>query len=126
MLQGLLGNMEGRFHRPAQPLFGQTDLLQTERLPVGRRGVLLVGTAEADVGANLNQGGPASLFPGSLERGGDRVDVVALFDPLDVPAESGETGHTVFGKGQLRAAFDRDVVVGIEDDELAQPQVTGL
>jgi hypothetical protein len=93
---------------------------------VGRRGVLLVGTAEADVGANLNQGGPARLFPGSLQRGGDRVDVVALFDPLDVPAESGETGQTVFGEGQLRAAFDRDVVVGIEDDELAQPQVTGI
>ncbi len=57
---------------------------------------------------------------------GDCVDVVALFDPLDVPPESGETGHTVFGKGDLRAPFDRDVVVGIEDDELAQPQVAGL
>ena len=126
MLEGLFGNMEGRFHRPAQPFLGQADLLQAERLAVGRRGVLLVGTAEADVGANLNQGGPARLFPGSLERVGDHVDVVALLDPLDVPAERGETGHAVFGKGQLRAAFDRDVVVGIEDDELAQPQVTGL
>ena len=73
----------------------------------------------------IKEGRPR-LFPGSLERGGDRVDVVALFDSLDVPAERGETGHPVFGKGQLRAAFDRDVVVGIEDDELAQPQMTGL
>ena len=93
---------------------------------MGRRGVLLVGTTKADVGANLNQGGPASLFPGSLQRGGNCVDIVALFDPLDVPAESGETGHPVLGEGQLRAAFDRDVVVGIEDDELPQPQVAGL
>ena len=93
---------------------------------MGRGGVLLVGTAEADVCANLNQRGPARLFPGSLDRVGDLVDVVAILDPLDMPAESGETGHPVFGKGQLRAAFDRDVVVGIEDDELAQPQVAGL
>ena len=126
MLQGFLGNVETRFHRPPQPLFGETDLFHSERLPVGRRSVLLVGTAEADVGANLNQGGPVPFFSGSLQREGNRIDVVALFDLLDVPAERGETSHAVFGKGQLRAAFDRDVVVGIEDDELAQPQVTRL
>ena len=126
MLQGLLGNKEGRFHRPSQRLFGQADLFHTQRLPVGRRGVLLVGAAIANVGANLNQGWPARLFPGSLQRGGDGVDVVALFDLLDVPAECGETGHAVFGKGQLRITFDRDVVIGIEDDEFSQPQVTRI
>ena len=53
MLQGFLRNIKRRFHRPAQPLLCQTDFLNAERLSVGRRGILLVGTAEADVGTNL-------------------------------------------------------------------------
>ncbi len=126
MLQGLLGNMKGGFHRPTQPLFGQTDLFHAERCSMCCRRVLLVGTAEPDVGPNRDQGGPVPLFPGLLQRGGNRVDVVALLDPLDVPAERGEAGCTVFRKGQFRAAFDRDVIVGIEDNQLAQPQVPGL
>ena len=45
---------------------------------------------------------------------------------LDVPGERGGSGHMVFCKGQIRAAFDRNKVVCTEDDELTQPQVTGL
>ena len=62
----------------------------------------------------------------ACQRVGDRVDVVALFDPLDVPAERGEPSQAVFGKGEFGTAFDRDVIVGIEDDELAQSQMAGF
>src|ERR1039458_3235934 len=126
MLQSLLGNMERWIHRPAHPLFRQTDLLHPEWLAVCCRSGLFLRTAETDVGANHNQGRPAAFCPCSLQRGGDRVDVIALFDSLNVPTESGETCHTIFGEGQFRAALDCDVVVGIEHDEFAQSEVTSL
>ena len=59
-----------------------------------------------------------------LKGEGYRIDVVALFDALNVPAEGGKTLDAIFGKGELRAAFDGDVVVGIERDQFAQPQMT--
>ena len=88
MLQGLFGNVERGFHRPTQRLFGQTDFLRSQRLAVCGRGILLVRTAEADVCANLNQRGAVRLFPGGLERESDRVDVVAVINLLDMPANA--------------------------------------
>jgi len=93
---------------------------------VCRRSVLLVRTAEANVGANHNNGGSIPLFAGSVQGRGDRIDVVTPFNLLDMPAESCEARHTIFCEGQLCAAFDGDVVVGIQDDQLAQPQVTSI
>jgi hypothetical protein len=90
--------MKWRRHRPAQSLFGQADLLHTERFSVSCCGILFMGAAEADVGANQNQGWPAAFFLCSCQCKGHRIDIVALFDSLDVPAESRETRHPVFGK----------------------------
>jgi hypothetical protein len=41
-----------------------------------------------------------------------------------VPTEGGEPGQSIFGERKLRAAFDRDVVIGIENDQFAQVLMT--
>jgi hypothetical protein len=126
MFQSLLGNMERRLYRPTHPLFGQAHLFYSECLSVGCSGVLLVGTPEANVSANGNQGRPSGFFTGLLECECDRSDVVAPLHSLHVPAESVEPLQTVFGEREFRAAFDGDVVVGIKNDEFAQMLVTRI
>jgi hypothetical protein len=53
--------MKGRFNRPAHSFLGKADLFHTERLSVGRRSVLFVRAAEANVGTYCNQRWPSAL-----------------------------------------------------------------
>ena len=98
MFQGLLGNMERRLYWPTHSFFGQTHLFNAERLPVGRGGVLLVWTPEANVGANRNQGRPLGFFTCVLECECNRFDVVAPLHSLYVPAESGKPRHAILSE----------------------------
>ena len=72
----------------------------------------------------ISDGLPVSAFAGR-DGGVDRVDVVAVGDPLHVPAVRLEALADVLGEGEVRGAVDGDVVVVVEEDELAQLQVTG-
>ena len=55
----------------------------------------------------------------------DGGDVVAVGDPLGVPAVRVEALGDVLGEGHLRRPVELDAVVVVEDDELAQAQVAG-
>jgi hypothetical protein len=52
-------------------------------------------------------------------------DVVAVGDPLHVPVVGGKAGADVFGEGEVGGAVDADVVVVVEDDELAELLMAG-
>ena len=55
----------------------------------------------------------------------ERDDVLAGVDPLGVPAISGISGHDVLAECDGRVVLDRDVVVVIEDDQVAELLVRG-
>ncbi|CAB4620630.1 unannotated protein [freshwater metagenome] len=56
----------------------------------------------------------------------ERIDVLAdLADVLDVPAVGLEAFRGVVGEGQLGGAVDRDVVVVVDGNELAEAQMSG-
>ena len=63
--------------------------------------------------------------PGEVDRRLDRLDVVAVADALGVPAVRLEAARHVLRPGHRRRSVELDVVVVVEDDELAQAQVAG-
>ena len=95
---------------------------------LGRAG--LVGAAVSDDRAAQDDRGPVGLVPRHFDRGFDPGEVVAVHHPLHVPSVSIEPQARVLREGQVRAAVDRDAVVQVEDDQLAQAEVpregTGL
>ncbi len=84
---------------------------------------MAVGAAIADGGAAADQAGPGVGLGGDDGRG-DRRAVHAV-DALHMPAIGLKALGPIFRVGQIRAAFDGDVVVVVEIDELAQLEVAG-
>ena len=91
---------------------------------MGGGGVLLVGAAEADVGAYGDQGGSGCLLSGRFVGRVEGLEVVAVLDRLDMPAVGFVALADIFGEGQGRRAIDRDAVVVVGDDQFAQSEVT--
>ena len=87
--------------------------------------VLLVRRPIADVAAHGDERRPGGLGLGRRQGGVDGRDVVAVAHPLCVPAVGVEPRAHVLGEGDVGAALDGDVVVVVEDDELAETQVPG-
>ena len=88
-------------------------------------GILLVGTAVSDMGAQYNQGRSGGFSPGLLEGLRDGVDVIAVIDPYDLPFVGSETGGDIFGKRKLGSALDRYLIIVIDTDQFAQTQMAG-
>jgi hypothetical protein len=86
-----------------------------------RRGVLQ-RAVEADVRAGHDERGSLRLGLGPVEREVDLGEVVAV-DRLDVPAVGFEASSDVLGERQVGRPVDRDAVVVVEVDELAEPEV---
>src|SRR6266567_2111305 len=57
------------------------------------------------------------------ERGVERAQVVAIGDPLDVPAVALEAARGVVRERQIGLAVDGDAVVVVDPDQLAQLEV---
>ena len=83
----------------------------------------LLGRTEADDCRTADETGARILF-GRAEGGIDRRAVHPIH-LLDVPAIRLKTLVLVLGEGQIGVAVDRDAVVIVEIDELAQTQMTG-
>ena len=88
---------------PAVGLLDEPDLVRAERRAVRLLGVLLVRAAEADVRPDRDQARPV-VGPGLLDRGRDRLDVVAVLDPRRVPAVGLEPGDDVLATRPSRSA----------------------
>ncbi len=85
MVTRLVRNVERAIRVPAVGLLGQADLLGSQRRAMCLLAVLLVRAPEADMRADGDQARSA-VRAGALDRGFDRAQVVAILDPLGVPA----------------------------------------
>ena len=92
---------------------------------MGAVGVLLVRRSGRDVGADDDQARPVGHVAGRRHRRLQRVEREVLVEVLDVPAVGLVARADVLGEGELRVALDRDVVVVVEADQLAEPEVAG-
>ena len=87
-------------------------------------GGVLLGGAEADGGADGDDGGLVLDRLGALDGRQDGVDVVvAVGDARDVPAVGLVALERVLGEGDVGAAVDGDLVVVVENDQTAQLEV---
>ena len=69
--------------------------------------------------------GRLGLGLGRDDGGVESRQVVAVGHGLRVPAVGVEARHAVLGEGQLGGAVERDEVVVVEHDELAQAEMAG-
>src|SRR5918997_803667 len=92
---------------------------------MGAVGVLLVRRARRDVGADDDQARAVGDVAGADHGGLEGVEVEVLVEVLDVPAVGLVARAHVLGEGEIRVALDRDVVVVVEADELAETEVAG-
>ena len=111
-----------------QPRIGlrRRDLGLAQRRAVRLGGVALGGGGVGDDGAEDDQGGPIGL----LRRGRcSAASIASRSFPSstrsDVPAVGLEAAGHVLGEGERRCAVDGDVVVVVDDGELAEPEMTG-
>ena len=122
--QRLIGDVERLVRVPAVGLLHEANLVRAQRCAVRLLAVLLVRAAVADVGPDRDQARPV-VGPGGLDGRLDRADVVAVLDPARVPAVGIEALDDVLGEGHRRRPVELDVVVVVEDDELAESEVPG-
>ena len=124
VLAHTVGHEERRVFRPAVDALGQADFLVAERLAVRGGGALPVGRAVADAAVEDDEGRPALGLLEDLEGVLDAIDVVGVADAQHVPPVGDEPGRDVLGERQVRAAFDRDVVVVEDPAEVIEAKVT--
>ncbi len=124
MLGHLVGHEEVGVGVPAVGLLGEPHLVLAQRRAVGRVGVLLVGRALADVGANDDQRRLAGAL-GVRDRLGEALLREVLAQVLHVPAVGLEALAHVLAERHLGLARELDLVVVVEADQPAEPEVTG-
>ncbi len=102
------------------------DVVGVEGQPVGFVRVGVVGGGIADVRPQNEQAGSIGDGLGGVERCFECVEVVGDFTEFQhVPAVAAEPGRNVVVIGDLCGAVDRDVVVVVDGDQLAEPEVAG-
>src|SRR5699024_1444182 len=106
----LIRNVELLLKLPSQVLLGLFDFFFTQRRAVCSSTVLLIRTAKADVGTAANKGrlvGNLLCLPDGLFYG---LPVVPV-NFYGMPAVGIKAGRHIFGKGQIGAPVDRNLVV---------------
>ena len=110
---------------PLQVFASRGGFILTERRAVHVVGVGLVRGTVANQGGHLDER-RARVSLGGVDGGANRVDVgVTVLDVLRVPAVRVEARDDVFREGDVGVTIDGDVVVVIEDNQLAEAPVTG-
>src|SRR5438067_2130310 len=121
----VVGHEEGRLERPAQVLLRAPDLVLPERRAVGLVGIRLGGRAVSEHGAHRDDARPVLHRPGGGNGAIDGFDVVAVLDAQGVPAIGGVAPEPILGEGDLGVAGERNVVVVIQKDEVAEAEMAG-
>ena len=109
--------------RPAIAALGQADLFDPERLAVGGAGIVLVGSAIADMALDDDQRRHVARAPEYLDRLRNPLRVVGVADPLHVPAIGEEARRNVVAEGEIGVAFDRDAVAVVDPAQIAEHQM---
>ena len=121
-----VGGNEEVLRRQTEDDLGLGDLLGAERLAVRGRRVHAGRGREADVAAETDEGRLVGDGHAPPQCGLERVEVVGdLADLVDIPAVRPEAHAGVVAIGQLRRAVDGDVVVVVDADQLAEPEMAG-
>ena len=110
---------------PAERLLRRSDFLVAERSAVHLGGALELRGALADRRLADNEGRLFALGFGFIDRLVHRVDAVAVDRADHVPAIGFETLSRIVTEPALHVAVDRNAVVVIESDELAELPDTG-
>ena len=109
---------------PLQVVAGSLGFVLAERGTVNIVGVRLVRGTVADERRHLDQR-RARVVLGGVNRGANAFNVgVTVLDVLGVPAVRGVTSDNIFREGDVGVAINGDVVVVVEDDQLAEAPVT--
>ena len=107
-------------------LLRAADVVRIEGQAVGLVVVGVVRRRVADVAAEHQEGGPVLDRHGRSERVLEAVAVVGhLPELLDVPSIGPEACGSVVAEGQLGDAVDGDVVVVVDGDQAAEPEMAG-
>src|SRR5215813_5816595 len=109
---------------PAVELLGQTHFLGTRRLAMGIARIVLVRRTVADVTMHDDQSWPILGVCKRLVGARQLVKVVGIAHRDDVPAIRCEARANVLGKGELRRALDRDLVVVVDPAQIGELQMT--
>ncbi|MDQ0687590.1 hypothetical protein QFZ56_006553 [Streptomyces achromogenes] len=127
--EDLLLDLEGLLRVEAQHALGGGDLVRAERRAVRRPGVPGVRRGPGDDRAQRDDRRAAGLGPrrpqGRVERGDVDVAVPGRLDALGVPAVGGVPPQHVLGERGGGVALDGDVVVVVDEDEVAELLVAG-
>ena len=110
---------------PAERLLGELDLFLAERSAVGGGVVLLVRAAEADVRGQDHERWPVGDRLRLLERGLDPLERGVDLEPVHRPSVRLEARPHVVVEGEIRRSLDRDRVVVVDPDQLAEAEVAG-
>src|SRR5581483_3107546 len=110
---------------PPVGTLGKPNLLVAQRLAVGLGPVLLMRRTVADMTVQNYQGGAASVLPERLERMLDAAGIIRVADSQNAPAVGGKAKRHILGKGDVRAAFDRDPVVVVDPAEIVETEMAG-
>ncbi len=122
---GGLGQVEHRLGRPAEGLLRTPELRVPQGLAVRLVRPRLLRRAVSDHGPHGDQGRAPRLRPRRADGRVDRVEVVAVGHDLGVPAEAVVSPRDVLREREGRLPGERDQVVVVEDDQLAETEVAG-
>ena len=93
------------------------------------RGITCVGSGPRNRTAHSDERGALLLIPRSvkgLSQGTNvNVTVGCHADTVDIPAIGRVASHNILGEGNVRVAFDGDVIVVPHNGEIAQPLDAG-
>ena len=122
----ILRDVEGlvRF-RPAEVLLECLDVLLAERLAVRAGLALLCRAAVADQRLDRDEGRMLLVGLRLFDGLADGLEVVAVLDRDRLEAEGTHAGLDVFREGDVRVAFDGDLIGIVEDDELREAERAG-
>ena len=121
MLHDLVGDGEAVVGHPEVPL-GARHLFGPERGAVGRGGILLGGSAEADIGVRQDQRWPG-IHHARRQCRIQLAQVVAVCHALHVPAVRFKPRAHVLGEGEVSRPVNRYPVGVVQVDQLAELQV---
>jgi hypothetical protein len=88
-------------------------------------GIHRVRRADRDVRTDLDEGRAIGLRVGRSERLADRVEREVVAEPLDVPAVRLVARRDILHERQVGRALDRDLVVVVDQAELAEAEEAG-
>ena len=121
---GFVGNVEALVFGEAEVFLGGLGGVGAEGFAVDLVGAGL-GAAVTDDGAHADERRLGGLGLGGEDGFLDGDEVVAVFDHLHVPVVGLEALGHVFGVAEFGGAVERDQIVVIEHDQLAQAEGSG-